>query len=199
MSNEHWPVVDALSTLCGQLGVKCLVQIGAETGHEANVIRMRTGCRAIAIEGNSQNQPCSPELEWHTAVIGATDCMMPFHFHQDPALSGHFRRADGLEFPMAMVEQQRLDTFCAAHDITPDALIIDTEGSTQDVLDGCGALLDGLRLVYAECQREDLREGMRPAHETDAFLKARGMTFHSGLPSYATDGKQGNYTWTREP
>ena len=194
-AHEDPHVVNALSSLCEDLGVTTLVQVGAGDGYEADFIRASIGCRAVCIEGDSRQKAIVDDLEYHYTVIGATDGTMPFYQHPTPDLSGHFPRAD-LNEKMIEVEQQRLDTFCGGLDIVPDALIIDTEGSTMEVLEGCGGLIDGLKVVYAECQTVETRIGIRLLDEVDDFLAARGMTQHEGLPTY-DGGAQGNWTWVR--
>lgn len=194
MSREETPVVEALVALCVSKSVKCLVQVGAHDGWEAASIQGPTGCRAIAIEADPNLLPATASLEWHTAVIGATDCDTTFYFHKsNAALSGHYQREDE---PPRRLPQSRLDTFCRTIGVSPDALIIDTEGTAFEVLEGCGDLLNGVRLIYAECQVDGLKPGMRHVREVDAFLMTRGFTQHYGLPSYGCGG-QGNYTWVK--
>lgn len=90
----------------------------------------------------------------------------------------------------------RLDTFCAAYSIKPDALIVDTEGSGLDVLEGAGDLLDDVKLIYAELQNAVIRPGVRLRPEVESFLSVRGFTQHSELPTYDAGG-QGNFTYVR--
>ena len=122
---------------------------------------------------------------------------VPFYVHKTSGLSSPFVRGDSDE-EARQFGQERLDTFCAVRGISPlpDALIIDTEGSTLDVLEGCGAILNGVKLVYAEVQTCEIRPGMRLLPEVDAFLAARGFALRPGLPAY-DGGAQGNYTWTK--
>lgn len=196
MSREESHVVTALAALCKLLNIKCAVQIGAWDGYEVEVVRSTVPCRGVAIEGDTRSVPCSPGLEYHYALIGATNCVMDFYLHPNAELSGQFPRGENSEEKVRL-QQHRLDTFCEALGIKPDALIIDTEGSTLDVLEGCGAMLDSVNLVYAECQTYVMRPGIRPLADVDAFLAVRGLTRHHGLPSYSA-GSQGNYTWARQ-
>lgn len=195
MSQEEDHVISALVGLCKQLDVRCAVQIGAFDGSEVAAIQVATGCHAIAIEGNSLCKPISSDIEWHNVVIGATDGSTVFYLHPTHELSGQFPRGDGGELAISC-EQMRLDTFCRERNLEPDALIIDTEGTGLDVLEGCGLLLDNVKLVYIELQNAVLRPGIRLRKETETLLEAHGLTEHKGLPSYDVGG-QGNYTWTR--
>lgn len=185
----------ALADLCKEYGVTCVVQVGAGDGYEADFVRDAIGCSAVAIEGCTDSARVFDKTDWHIAVIGATDGPMPFYVHDNRNLSGQVKR--GTNERMVMVHQRRLDTFCRYHGYTPDALIIDTEGTTLDVLEGCGELLNNMKVVYAECQTVQIRPGIRTVTEVDKFLVARGMTIHEGPPSY-NPGGQGNFTWVRK-
>ena len=193
--HEEDGVVDSLVDLCEKQDVKCLIQIGAGDGYEASKVMQHTKCRAIAIEA-SRSTSCDPNLEYHHAIIGATNGMTMFYLHSNTNLSGHFPRGNE---PGVSIEQQRIDTWCTVHGgIKPDALIIDTEGSTMEVLEGCGDLLNGVNLVYAEVQGDEIRPGIRLVGEVDALLSARGLTQHEAMPSYGIGGSQFNLTWIRE-
>lgn len=198
-SHESQETIDSLKDLCEVHGVTCLIQVGAEDGYESACISSAIGCVAIAIEGDSRHKPLDPDLEFHTVLIGATNCTMPFYINRQDGLSTQIKRDDNKETTHNL-RQYRLDTFCAIHDIEPDALIIDTEGTTLDVLEGCGGLLDDIRVIYAECQTTEMRPGIRMVGEVDKFLTARGFSQHSDPPSYWNDETQaqGNYTWVRK-
>lgn len=195
MSRERNDIAYSLAALCQKMQISCVVQVGAEDGFEADCIREATGCRAVAIDADPKSVKMSPWLEAHETLIGASHTVMDFYVHKVDGLSSQFTREDGAEEKVAM-PQQRLDYFCQQHGIEPDALIIDTEGTTLDVLEGCGALLDNVRLIYAEVQTSVIRPGMRLLPEVEAFLSARGFVRREGRPSYH-EGPQGNYTWVR--
>lgn len=195
MSCEELSTVNALIDLCTQLKVTCVVQVGAEDGYEAYKLKQATGCRAIAIDPDPSCAPISTKIEYHEVLIGSKDKVSNFYWNRIPGLSSPIRRGDAREIKLNL-PQSRLDTFCTRFSIEPDALIIDTEGTTLDVLEGCGDLLDNVKLIYAECQTVVLRPGMRLVSEVDAFLTARGFVQHAGLPAYSVEG-QGNYTWIR--
>jgi hypothetical protein len=195
MSHENKNVVAALADLCRELGVKTLIQVGSGDGYESYTVAKETGCRAIAIDGNRGTVAVSPDLEFHNIVIGSSDCHTVFYEHSNKELSSQIPRGAN-EFSV-VTPLQRLDTFCGVRcGLRPDGLIIDTEGTTMDVLEGCGDLLDEMKIVYAECQTSETRPGIRLLSEVDSLLVARGMTQHEGPPSY-TVGPQGNYTWIR--
>ena len=188
MSREEEHVVEALVALCVQLKVTCVVQVGAEDGYEANAILLETGCRAVCIDPDPKCRPVSPDLEFHEVVIGARNSVTDFYIHHERGLSGQLRRGDGNEITLTMPQVQ-LWTFCQNHSIVPDALIIDTEGTTLDVLAGAGELLESVNVVYAECQTYNVKA-------IDTVLSAFGLVQRAGLPSYDC-GSQGNYTWVR--
>ena len=195
MSREREDVVAALVDLCKEVGVKCLIQIGAEDGWEAFCVQETTGCRAVCIEGDPKCCKCSMRLEYHRCLIGATDCVTDFYVHEQMGLSSTIPRNDNLEQHIA-VEQYRLDTFCELSGVAPDALIIDTEGSAMGVLEGAVGTLAGVRLIYAEVQTKEIRPGVSLLPVVDAFLVERGFVRRGGLPAYEVEG-QGNFVWVR--
>ena len=196
MSREEPHVVAALVDLCKSLDVKCVIQVGSEDGWEAEKVREATGCRAIAIDADPKCQPCSKDLEYYRFVVGATNSdSVPFYVHSSEGLSSLIPREDSKEEKIHK-PQVRLDFLCSLMLLKPDALIIDTEGTTMEVLEGCGTLLDSVKLIYAECQVDVIRPGIRTLPEVDSFLAVRGFKRHHELPSY-DGGAQGNYTWIR--
>jgi len=195
VSVEELPVVHALIDLCAALKITCIVQVGAEDGYEVYKLKQALGCLAIAIDPDPSCAPISTKIEFHEVLIGAEDTVADFYWNRVPGHSTQIPRIDGMEIKLTL-PQSRLDTFCKRFGIVPDALLIDTEGTTLDVLEGCGDLLDNVRLVYAECQTVELRPGMRLLPEVDTFLAERGFVQRAGLPAYSV-GDQGNYTWVR--
>lgn len=198
MTHEFPDVITALTNLCRQYRIGCIVQVGAEDGWEAaEVARNIPGCRAVAIDPDPE---CGPHptggMEWHQVLIGATDSLQqPFYVHKERGLSSQLTRADGKE-ERVLMPQQRLDTFCREQGLAPDCLIIDTEGTTLDVLEGAGDLLSGVRVIYAEVSHDTTR-GMRAmADAVDGYLVARGFTRRESAPSYCA-GSQSNWTWVR--
>lgn len=194
MNHEERYVIAALSDMCVELKIRTLIQVGAEDGYESAFIQKETGCRTIAIEGNTACSPCSPDIEYHHAIIGATDGLTTFYIHQNTGLSGHFPRNDNLETKI-VTPQTRLDTFCAHRRIKPDGLVIDTEGSTLEVLEGSGILLADIRLVYAEVQSDEIRPGIRLFSEVDSFLAPFCLSQYDQSPTYGKGGAQFNQTW----
>lgn len=197
LAREEPGVIAALAELCRQYGIKTLVQVGAEDGYEAEMIRLEIGCRAIAIDADPRGAPCSSALEFHEALIGATDsAAVDFYVHQAKGLSSVYLRPEESGQEIHVMPQHRLDTFCAQHGIAPDALIIDTEGSALNVLEGCGDLLNGIKILYVEVQNSLDRPGMRHASEVERFLAERGFVMRPGAPSYNA-GAQSNKTWVK--
>jgi FkbM family methyltransferase len=195
MSRESNEVATALAALCKSLDIKCVVQIGAEDGFEAEEIRKETGCRAVAIDGDPKCCKCSTAIEYFRCLIGDKDEIVNFYVYETMGLSSTLPRNDGQEQHIA-VEMYRLDTFCAMHGITPDALIIDTEGTTMNVLKGAEGVLGVVRMIYAECQHQDIRPGVSLVGDVDAFLKEHGFVMRDEWPSYSV-GSQGKFIWVR--
>ena len=193
MSRESPDVVEALARLCSQQGVSWVVQVGAEDGYEAQAIAGLTGCRATALEADPRCRPCDG-CEMHWVLIGEADtAATDFFTYDDIGLSSRMKRADRAG-QLAALPMFRLDTFCCALGIEPDALIVDTEGTALQVLAGCGDLLDRVRLVYAECQTD----AVHPSSfwSVDELLVRRGFLHRLGHPAYTVAG-QGNFCWVR--
>ena len=195
MNHEEQHIVDALCKLAEQMDIKCVLQVGAQDGYECDSIRKATGARAIAIEANKDCKPYSPELEWYNEVIGEFNGDTKFYIYNDIGLSGKLPRRIKDERALN-ITQIRLDSFCRQHTIQPDMLIIDTEGTTMEVLEGAGNILDSIRLIYAECQIKDFRPGVSLLSKVDSFLASHGFKQRDGEPSYEVE-VQGNYTWVK--
>lgn len=195
MSSEEPHVIAALIEVCRQQNVKTLIQIGAEDGYEGDCIRRALGCRVVCIEPDPKCGPCSHLLEWHEVVIGDNNDMTNFYLNAARGLSSKVPRADSLEI-LAVMPQTRLDKFCRVHAIKPDALIIDVEGSTLDVLEGAGSLLEFINFIYAEVSHDKTRGERADADTADAYLKERGFRRSMELPTYSAGG-QSNWTFLR--
>lgn len=199
MASEEPHVVEALVDLCKSLNIRCVVQVGAEDGYEAWEIKRAieasgAPCRAVGIDADPQTGPYR-DVEWHEALIGATDAPeAPFYLYAKGLSSQVPRGEDEKRVTLPM---QRLDTFCWGIAATPDALIIDTEGTTLDVLRGATGILGQVRLIYAECSDGELRPGYRAdIEQVEALLKPLGFAQRTGLPAYDAGG-QGNYAWVK--
>jgi FkbM family methyltransferase len=195
VSSEEPHVIAALIEVCRQSDVKALVQIGAEDGYEADCIRNALGCRAVCIEPDPKCGPCSSLLEWHEVLIGENNDVTNFYINATSGLSSKVHRADSLEI-LAVMPQVRLDKFCRTHRIKPDALIIDVEGCTMDVLAGAGSLLDFVKVIYAEVTHDDSRGTRGMATDVDALLTGLGFRRSMELPTYSCGG-QSNWTFLR--
>lgn len=197
MSRETDEVIDALVELCREKEVTCIGQIGAEDGSEAWAVMTALKIHGFAIEADSRCQPCTPDLPFFNVAIGAGLEIVRFYEHPTPGLSGMFAREDKGE-RMRAILQIGLDDFCESLNSVPDALIIDTEGSTLEVLEGATGILKNLEVLYAECQVDVLRPGVRTLDEVENFLRVHAphLRRREGLPAY-DGGSQGNYTWVR--
>ena len=194
MAREAVHVVRRLADLCKSMNIKCVVQIGAEDGYEAAEIQEATGCRAVCIDPDPRTVKCSPRIEFFRVMIGPEDAIAHFYINETMGLSGAIPRG-GHEQHIA-VEQLTLDTFCTSMSITPDALIIDTEGTIMDVLGGADLTLPTVRLIYGEAYIDRSDEQVGSVVDVDKYLGERGFVRRDGPPSY-TAPPQGNYVWVR--
>lgn len=183
---EH--VILALTKLCREMGVTNLLQVGAEDGYEAYFIAEATGCSAHAIEADPKCAPFIAGLDFHRAYIGAENAdKVPFYIHPISGLSSPLPRFTKNE-KVRNYRMVTLDTFCANTGIKPDALIIDTEGTTLAVLKGATETLRKVKMIYAEVQNNDTKVAQ--------FLAEQGFTFVSDSPSYTVE-TQSNWTWVK--
>lgn len=191
-------VITSLIALCKEKKVTCIGQIGAEDGSEAWAIMTALEIPGFAVEADSRCQPCTPDLPFFNVAIGAGLELVKFYEHPTPGLSGMFEREDQGERARNIL-QISLDDFCLSLNREPDALIIDTEGSTLEVLEGATQILCGTEVIYAECQTLAIRPGIRTLDEVEEFLRVHAphLRRREGLPAY-DGGSQGNYCWVRE-
>jgi FkbM family methyltransferase len=195
VSHEEEHVVRALIGLAEEYEITCVMQVGAEDGYEADKIRSATGARAVCIDGDPKVTSCSTNVAFYRCLVGDEDKMVDFWVNEQSGLSSKIERKDQCE-QHVVLEQYRIDSLCKTHDIKPDMLIIDTEGTTLEVLRGAGEILDRIKIIYAEVQTREIRPGVSLFPEVDAFLVERGFKRREGNPEYMAGG-QGNFTWVR--
>ena len=194
MSSESPEVITVLIKLCREYAVHTVLQVGAEDGYEADCIRRELGCRAVCIEPDTRCGPVSHLLEWHEVLIGDSNDVTDFYLHTAPGLSSRISRKDGKE-TLARVPQMRLDKFCRRHDVKPDLLIIDCEGTTLEVLQSAGPMLSFISIVYCEVQHDD-SHGPRNDSDVYAYLETFGLRKRDGAPAYSA-GSQSNWCFVR--
>lgn len=197
MSVEHPQIITGLISLCKKQNVRCIVHVGAENGEEISRIRRASGgkVRAIGIDADPKCVPV-PNIEFHRAMIGARNGHEAFYLNSS-GLSSAIQRHQNTGESKVMLHQRRLDTFCRENDISPDALIVDTEGTTIDVLLGAGDILDTLKLAYLEVALDNSRGLRANAKMVDLIMTAVGMKQYTPLPAY-NSGNQGNRVYIRE-
>jgi FkbM family methyltransferase len=196
VSHEEESVVRALIDLAEEYEITCVMQVGAEDGYEADRIRSETGALAICIDGDPKVTSCSTNIIFYRCLVGDEDKMVDFWVHEQSGLSSKIARKDSCE-QHVVLEQYRIDSICKTHDIKPDMLIVDTEGTTLEVLRGAGDILNRIRVIYAEVQTREIRPGVSLLPSVDAFLVERGFKRREGIPEYMSEG-QGNFTWVKE-
>ena len=193
MSSESPDVITALISLCRQYAVRTVLQVGAEDGYEADCIRRELGCRAVCIEPDTRCGPVSHLLEWHEVLIGEGDGVTDFYLHATTGLSSKIQRHT--KETLARIPQMRLDAFCRRHEVKPDCLIIDCEGTTLEVLRSAGPMLGFVSIVYCEVQHDD-SHGPRNDSDVYAYLETFGLRKRDGAPSYCA-GSQSNWCFVR--
>ena len=191
MAHESDEFVDeliaALRTRCGESFV--MYNVGSYDGYESKrVVVSIPGATVIAIDGNL----AVDGLSSYKAVIGATTGPSTFYVVDNGPLSSNYQRDNGVATPC---DEERLEDFISSRGLpAPDALFIDTEGTTMDVLLGCGDLLSGVRFICAETQESMLYPGGCLTADVDRFLVSHGFT---RIPGGYKGGGQANVFWAR--
>ncbi len=189
--HESDEVVAALVKALGK--VRTVIDVGSGDGYEVSHINAD---RRIAIDAHPFIERDYPNVEYFNGAIAEFNGMATFYYGPGPGCSSlHDRGGESIE-----VYTYRLDNFCHINDIplaTVDALIIDTEGTTFDVLVGAGDIVSKyVKYIYAEVQLQRLYPN-KLAYEIDRYLKCFGFHVDKvGMPSYES-GPQANYLWTR--
>ena len=170
-----------------------VVNVGAEDGFEAAIIEARvpgsTVYRFEPCNGDNDTRP-----HWSNLVVGATDGPTTFYRMGDTALSSTYNRT-GSE-PEER-EQTRLDTWARGIGLGHiHALLIDTEGSTLDVLVGAGGLLGSVAFICAEVQETKLYGDNALVGEVEDHLAKYNIV---RVPGGYPGGQQENRFYARGP
>ncbi len=186
--HESEEVVRALVKAFGK--VRTVIDVGCGDGYEVSQV---DADRRIGIDANPDTPRLFTNVEYFTTAIGASNCRGTLYAADVPGCSSLMNRGGAT----LITPIERLDTFCDRNDICDvDALIIDTEGTTFDVLEGAGELLESIRYIYAEVQLVHLYPTPM-FQEVDTRLKLWGFSRVDNLPSY-TGEVQANYLWIRQ-
>lgn len=179
-------VAGAITLYCPESPV--VVNVGAENGFEAGIIEAQVpGSIVYRFEPTSGDDGL-----WSSLVIGATDGPTTFYRMEDAALSSTYNRTGSTPETR---EQIRLDTWAKRTDVPRiDALFIDTEGSTLDVLVGAGDLLGSVTFICAEVQDSKLYGDNALVSEVEGYL---GRYNIARVPGGYPGGQQENRFYAR--
>jgi len=86
------------------------------------------------------------------------------------------------------IETQRLDTFLNKSGICPDAIKIDVQGLSFQVIEGMGEKLYDFILIEAECEFRQIYENQSLFHDVSKFLDEKGYILLD-LKRYWANGK----------
>jgi len=140
--------------------------------------------RTLALNGRSQ-------VELVAAACGERDDKVELHLSPDPHNTGlsTVRHLAGTK--RLTVNELRLDTFCAEHDVEPDLIKIDVEGAEDSVLRGAEGLLRRGIPKHVICE---VWEATRS--EVVSYMADLGYTAHAispgGTSGSAEDGITSN-------
>jgi FkbM family methyltransferase len=86
------------------------------------------------------------------------------------------------------IKTQRLDTFLNSTEIDPDAIKIDVQGLSLQVIEGMGEKLHNFLLIEAECEFRQLYENQSLFHDVSKLLHDKGYILLD-LKRYWANGK----------
>lgn len=161
---------------------KTIVEIGSLDGADAVYFKSQfPNARVIAIEGLPANYTSNlaklKEIETYQMVINSYDGKTSFYQKELNGIHGIFDR--GKEYPgdVLTLECQRFDTFCSLNNIeSVDAVKIDVEGATLEVLTGFGKMLSTVRIMHIETENSAFFTGQKLQKHVQLFLIERGFT-----------------------
>lgn len=172
-----------------------VVNVGADDGFEAEVIEsMVSGSTVYRFEPCIWTWSDLPDtVKWSNLVIGATDGETTFYRMSDTALSSTYKRIGSTAEKR---QQTRLDTWARLNNTRMDAMLIDTEGSTLDVLVGAGDLLASVSFICAEVQETKLYGDNALVSEVEEYLGRFNIV---RVPGGYPGGQQENRFYARGP
>ncbi len=194
MMEDEWfvrQVADECRRLFG--GPFVFVQVGALGAEEGLMVGQIAGASVTCYEAHPVRakeymaEPRMSVLTYSSLAIGVENADSIFYSGPGTGCSSLINRG-GETFH---VKQARLDSLHGQI----DALLIDTEGTTMEVLVGAGDLLARTALVVAEVQLTDLYPGHARGPEVSEYLAGYGLKRNEAL-GYSV-GSQANWFWSR--
>lgn len=168
--------------------IRLVMDIGAADGGDTLALkRLFPDARVIAVEGLPTNfqrhLSWLTEVEAYCAVIGSREAEAPFFEKSVAGVHGLYERESDDTVRVHTVRVETLESFCRRVGVEAiDVLKVDVEGGTLDVLEGCGALVDGLKALHVESEAVPFFRGQRLDQAVTRFLSERGfrMVYREG-------------------
>lgn len=177
-TRESDEVIEALRQKLA--GVRTCIHIGCGDAYELAKLDCVT---KIAIDAHPGIKVMCEGMSYFNIGIAEVEGKAEFWHGNDWGLSSLNDRG-GQKY---LINVTTLDDFVWTHRIKDvDALIIDTEGTTWQVLQGAKETLKGVKFVYAEVQHEQIYPAPRCklVGEVTDLLAEYGLHPTDGLPSY---------------
>jgi len=117
-----------------------------------------------------------PNIDLHGTLVGAVE-KAKVEMHVANTSTSLLRDAHNSEFPVEVFPQTTLDAVIKAFYAgrAPDFLKLDVQGYELEVLKGCEASLDRVRVILTEVSLLDLHENVPLLHELTGWLGERGF------------------------
>jgi FkbM family methyltransferase len=187
----------ALRRLIAHFGIDCVIDVGANAGQYASMLRSDVGFRGSIISFEPHPEVCerlekvaSRDAQWHVynAALSDRDGEATFHLMAADQFSSLNSPQDGLEPLFAdrnkvtrtvHVPCARLDTLLEDLELARDArgilLKMDTQGHDAQVWSGANAVADRITAVQTELSVRPLYDGATDYRTMIALLERAGF------------------------
>jgi FkbM family methyltransferase len=168
-----------------KLMAKCnpevIVEIGCEDARDSKLFHSTfSDARIIAIEGLPSNYEAFLQklpFEAYQMVITSYDGEVTYFQKSTPGIHGIYDRGPNYSGTSLVLPCQKFSTFCKEHNILKvDAVKIDVEGATLEVLQGFEEILPTVKILHIETEDSQFFIGQHLQSEVHEFLYANGFT-----------------------
>ncbi len=201
-----------IARLLDDLGVECVIDIGANVGQfgkrlrQTGFTRQIVSCEPVGDAFANLAAAAAADARWtvEQVAVGAEPGTLTMHVSGNSVSSSVLPMADrhlelSLESAYTRDEEVTVTTVEAlvkAHGLDPSRTMLkaDVQGFEWAVLDGAGALLDEFAMILVETSLIELYEGQPLMPEMLARLTAAGHTLWSLIPGWI-DRVNGRLWW----
>jgi len=115
-------------------------------------------------------------ISTYSKVVFNFDGEVPYHKKDVNGIHGVFDRGSSYGSEVLKLPCCRLDTVCREIGVSKiDMIKIDVEGATLEVLEGCGDILNTIKIMHIETEDYEFFKGQKLDCEVNNFLESRGF------------------------